>query len=144
MGKLLGLRLALPRENGCPVVVRWRRACVGRFCYWNGNSCGRSTGIRQTRKEEKRDFSLRRPTHSSRRTFRDAKPANDSGGIQGFEGRPDVWSGLPVNWGKWRRLPCGDGYLVELEVAEAAWALALASSGTTPSCCIMPKASQLT
>ncbi len=41
----------------------------------------------------------------------------------------------------------GDGYLVELEVAEAAaaWAWALAaSSGTTPSCCIRPRASQLT
>ena len=37
----------------------------------------------------------------------------------------------------------GDGYLVELEVAAAAWALA-ASSGTTPSCCIRPRASQLT
>jgi hypothetical protein len=35
------------------------------------------------------------------------------------------------------------GYLVELEVAVAAWALA-ASWGTTPSCCISPRASQLT
>src|SRR5439155_1126489 len=32
-----------------------------------------------------------------------------------------------------------DGYLVL-----AAWALVLASSGTTPSCCIRPRASQLT
>src|SRR6266478_4032785 len=23
---------------------RWRRACAGRFCIWNGNRCGRSTG----------------------------------------------------------------------------------------------------
>src|SRR6266705_1603651 len=23
---------------------RWGRACVGRFCIWNGNRCGRSTG----------------------------------------------------------------------------------------------------
>ena len=37
----------------------------------------------------------------------------------------------------------GDGYLVELEVAATAWALT-ASSGTTPSCCIRPRASQLT
>src|SRR5713226_5793315 len=42
-----------------------------------------------------------------------------------------------------------DGYLVELEVAVAAWALVAvwsfaANWATTPSCCIMPKASQLT
>ncbi len=24
-----------------------------------------------------------------------------------IEGRPDLWSGLPVNRGKWGRLPCG-------------------------------------
>src|SRR6266571_2049230 len=23
---------------------RWRRACAGRFCIWNGNRCGPSTG----------------------------------------------------------------------------------------------------
>src|SRR5260370_36193369 len=42
-----------------------------------------------------------------------------------------------------------DGYLVELEVAATAWAFAAvwsfaANWATTPSCCIMPKASQLT
>src|SRR6266851_3266051 len=30
-------------------------------------------------------------------------------GARGIEGRPDVWSGLPVHWGTWGLLPCGGG-----------------------------------
>ncbi len=30
-------------------------------------------------------------------------------GARRIEERPDVWSGLPVFWGKWGRLPCGGG-----------------------------------
>src|SRR5712692_7615364 len=81
--------------------------------------------LRAAQGKRQRDFSLRRATLSqerkrkkkspcsvrSRKIIRDANDANDGGGegARGIEGRPDVWSGLPVNWGKRGRLPCGCG-----------------------------------
>src|SRR5712692_6536227 len=88
--------------------------------------------LRAAQGKRQRDFSLRRATLSqerkrkkkspcsvrSRKIIRDANDANDGGGegARGIEGRPDVWSGLPVLG------ESEDGYLVA--AAAAAWALA--------------------